>query len=180
MATTPGVNRPSGDDRTAGGPISFDPDAEDFYQLLGVRFTATAGEIDRAYRAGMRRVHPDRQRPERRAAAEEQAKRLNLAYATLSKPLRRQAYDQSIRARVIQDEIMSRYVGGFYVPGDNGSDPLAGHLRRPPTPAERRDQARADRTALFSLLVIFGAVTLAVIAALVVWALAGALFEVVF
>ena len=61
----------------------------------------------------MKRVHPDRQRPERRAASEDLARRLNAAYTTLSDPIKRQAYDRTIRQQVIQDQIMRRYVGGF-------------------------------------------------------------------
>jgi curved DNA-binding protein CbpA len=180
VATTPGSHEQGERRGSAGGTVAFDPDAEDYYQLLGVPYGATAAEIDRAYRAAMRGVHPDRQRPERRAAAEELAKRLNLAYATLAKPPRRLAYDRTIRARVIQDQIMSRYVGGFAGPAANGADRGGGHLRRPATAAERRERADADRTALVSLLVVFGAVALAVVAALVVWAVAGALFGAVF
>jgi curved DNA-binding protein CbpA len=137
---------------------------------------ATRAQITRAYREAMKRIHPDRQRPDRRAAAEEQAKRLNLAYATLSKPAQRQAYDRTIRAQVVQDQLMSRYVGGFHVPPANGVDPLAAHLRRDQTPAERREQAEADRHALVTLLIIFGGITFVVIAALLLWALAAALF----
>ncbi|MGH2618890.1 MAG: J domain-containing protein, partial [Thermomicrobiales bacterium] len=61
-----------------------DPDEEDHYSLLGVPFTATHAEITRAYRRAIKRAHPDRQRPERREAAEEFARRLNAAYTMLS------------------------------------------------------------------------------------------------
>jgi curved DNA-binding protein CbpA len=37
----------------------------------------------------MKAIHPDRQRPERRSAAEEQAKKLNAAYAVLANPVKR-------------------------------------------------------------------------------------------
>ena len=80
-----------------------DPDQEDHYSLLGVPFTATHAEITRAYRRAMKRVHPDRQRPERRLASEDLARRLNAAYAILADPLKRQAYDRTIRQQVIQD-----------------------------------------------------------------------------
>ena len=175
MAANPEPGRRGGAGPTAGPAGPDDPDAEHHYQLLGVPYTATGAEITRAYRAAMKRTHPDRQRPERRAAAEEQAKRLNRAYTTLSKPLRRQAYDRTIRAQVVQDQIMGRYVGGFYVPPANGHDPLARHLRRERSAAERREQAQADRNALVSLVVVFGGVTAAAVGALLLWAVARAL-----
>ena len=161
-------------------PPPPDPGGENHYELLGVPYTATSGEITRAYRQAMKRIHPDRQRPERRAGAEEEAKRLNRAYATLSKPLRRQAYDRTIRAQVVQDRLMGRYVGGFYVPPANGHDggasaAAARHLRREQTAAERREQVQADRNALVSIVVVFGGVTAAVIAVLLLWAVARAL-----
>jgi DnaJ-class molecular chaperone len=170
--------------RGGAGPTAA-PDAppdENHYQLLGVPYTATGADITRAYRAAMKRIHPDRQRAERRAAAEEQAKRLNLAYATLSKPLRRQAYDRTIRADVVQDQIMGRYVGGFHVPqnGQAGADPLAHRMRREQTPAERRERARADRNATIGLVVAFAGITLAFVLALLLWAAARALLGAAF
>jgi DnaJ-class molecular chaperone len=165
----------------AGGAARRDPDADNFYQLLGVPYTAGAAEITRAYRAAMKRVHPDRQQgAARRAAAEEQAKALNRAYATLSKPPKRQAYDRTIRAQVLQDQLMNRYVGGFGPSPATAQATNGRHLRRPPTAAERRARARADRNALLSLVVVFGGVTLAVVALILLWSLAGSLLGAVF
>jgi len=149
----------------------------DHYQLLGVPYAAREAEITRAYREAMKAIHPDRQRPERRAAAEEQAKRLNLAYATLANPVKRQAYDQTIRSRIVQDQLMSRYVGGFYPAAGDTTDPFAQQLRREPTAAERREQAVADRHALVTIVVVFGGFTLALLLALVLWAIASALLR---
>ena len=42
---------------------------------------------------------------------------LNHAYATLTDPIRRKQYDQSIRSEAMQSEIMGRYVGGFAFEG---------------------------------------------------------------
>lgn len=150
-----------------------------FYELLGVPYTATSTELSRAYRAAMKQAHPDRHHPERRATAEEQTKRLNHAYATLSKPLARQAYDRTIRAQVVQDQIMGRYVGGFIVPQET-ADPAARRLRRNPTTAERREQAAADRSAVVSIVIVFGGVTLAMVALVLVWAIIGALLDAAF
>ena len=163
-------------------PTADDPvdGAADYYALLGVPPTAGAAQITRAYRAAMKRAHPDRQRPDARQAAEARARLLNQAYATLSKPLSRQAYDQTIRARLVQDQLMSRYVGGLNVPPANGHDPFASRLRREPTAAEKRAQARSDRNAMVSILLVFGGVTLGLIGLLVLASLIGELVGLVF
>ncbi len=128
----------------------------------------------------MKRVHPDHQSSARRAAAEEQAKQINEAYAVLSKPLARQAYDRTIQQQVIQDQIMSRYVGGFG-PGMGGNAvPFERDLRREPTAAERRDKRLSDRNALISLLVVFGGITGAVLALLLLWSILGAITGAIF
>ncbi|MEJ7763418.1 MAG: J domain-containing protein, partial [Thermomicrobiales bacterium] len=150
------------------------------YETLGVPIDATPAQVARAYRAAMKRFHPDRQGEGRRASAEEQAKRINEAYATLSKPFARQAYDRTIQQQVVQDQIMSRYVGGFATGPAAGSDPLGGKFRRDPTAAERRDRQEANRGALVSLVLVFAGVTVGLVALLVAWAalvaLAGRLF----
>ena len=159
---------------------SLDPDAADYYQLLDVPLTASAAEIRRAYSTAIKRAHPDRQRPEQRAAAEELTKLLNRAYATLVDPEYRLVYDRTIRAQRVQDQIMRRYAGG-----SGGSHPVGtgqfnasgDAMRRSPSVAERRELARADRSALLSLIVIFGAITLIVIGLLLLSALLGALLR---
>jgi diphthamide biosynthesis protein 4 len=166
-------------ERRRSDPASVDG-GEDYYVLLGVPPTATAAQLTRAYRAAMKRVHPDRHQPAQRQAAEIRARLLNQAYATLSKPLSRQAYDQTIRARLVQDQIMSRYVGGLNVPPANGHDPFARQPRREPTAAEKREQARADRNAVISILLVFGGVTLGLIGLLVLVSLIGELVNLVF
>jgi curved DNA-binding protein CbpA len=168
-------------------PLSAQPgsppiaaDDETHYQLLGLPYTASQAEITRAYRAAMKRVHPDRARPERRAAAEEYAKRLNLAYATLSKPSARRAYDETIKARSVQDQIMNRYVGGFAGPGMEMGGAFGQELRREMTRAERREQTLAGRSATASVLLAFVSLAGLIVAILLVvslidWAL-GAIF----
>lgn len=148
----------------------------DYYKLLGVPHTATFKEITRAYREAMKRAHPDRHRPDSRAAAEERAKLLNLAFTTLSKADTRRAYDQTIKAEAVQEELMSRYVGGFVVPNRQG-DPFGDRLRRERTSAEKADQRRTDRSAMLSIFAVFAAVALFVIALLLVFTVAGALVD---
>lgn len=149
-----------------------DPDEEDHYTLLGVPFTAGHAEITRAYRRAMKRAHPDRQRPEHRARSDDLARRLNAAYATLSDPIKRQAYDRTIRQQVVQDQIMQRYVGGFQSFDNRSGSPL--HAQRPqPTAAERKERAAADRQASLTLVIYAAAVTAIILIALLVGSLLG-------
>jgi DnaJ-class molecular chaperone len=141
----------------------------DHYQLLGVPYTARKADITRAYREAMKAIHPDRQRPERRTAAEEQAKRVNAAYAVLVNPVQRQAYDRTIRSAHVQDQLMSRYVGGFYPAAGGDADLFGAPMRRRQTTAERREQAAADRNAVMTIVVVFGGFTLALLVGLVLW-----------
>ena len=145
---------------------SPDLDEEDHYALLGVDFTATHAEITRAYRRAMKRAHPDRQRPERRAASEKLARRLNAAYATLSDPRQRQAYDRTIRQQVIQDQIMQRYVGGFQTVEEQRG-PATAHQRREPTASERQERLAADRQASLTLIIAAAAFTAIILFSLV-------------
>ncbi len=157
----------------AANPI--DPGAPDAYQLLNVPPTASTPEILRAYRVAIKRAHPDRQRPERRAAAEELTKQLNLAYAKLADPADRLAYDRTIRAQHVQDQIMSRYASAY-----DPFDLSAASLRRAPSPASRRELVRADRSALLSLVAIFGTITLLIISLLLLRALLAVLLRLIF
>ncbi len=67
-----------------------------YYSLLGLHPSASVIEIRRAYRELSKRYHPDTtELPP--AIATEKFQKLNEAYATLSSPERRIAYDQKIR-----------------------------------------------------------------------------------
>ena len=149
----------------------------DHYQLLGVPPGATAREVTRAYREAMKRTHPDRVGPAFRAKAEERAKGLNAAYRVLSSPEKRRDYDASMKTRTIQDQMMSRYAGGFGAPGSGGTaqDIYGAALRRDESPFERKERRRTDREALVTILVVFGGATALVAALLVVAALVQAL-----
>ena len=162
--------------RTETGPAP----AQDHYQLLGVPPGATAREITRAYREAMKRTHPDRVGPAFRAKAEERAKGLNAAYRVLSSSERRRDYDASITTRTIQDQLMSRYAGGFGAPGSGGTarDISGASLRRDESPSQRKERRRTDREALTTILVVFGGATALVVALLVVAALLQALARV--
>jgi len=73
----------------------------DYYALLEVSRTATMAEIKRSYRRLARRYHPDARGDQPRGADEAALNRritlLNEAYAVLSNPQKRAAYDAQRR-----------------------------------------------------------------------------------
>jgi len=86
----------------------------DYYLVLGVPEHATPGEIRRAYHARVRHAHPDVN-----AQGHKETVLLNLAYETLSNPLKRAAYDRRLPTplppdvrvdRVVQKHPLSRRV----------------------------------------------------------------------
>lgn len=64
---------------------------KDYYQILGVAREATAGDIKKAFRKLARKYHPD---VSKEADAEQRMREVNEAYAVLSDPEKRAAYDQ--------------------------------------------------------------------------------------
>ena len=66
---------------------------KDYYAILGVPQSATAEEIKRAYHALARRFHPDSQPGD---GANSKFRDIRVAYAVLSNPHRRQAYDERL------------------------------------------------------------------------------------
>jgi molecular chaperone DnaJ len=86
----------------------------DYYEVLGVSRSVTEAELKSAYRALALRDHPDRNPGD--AAAEERFKEASEAYAVLSDPEKRRAYDQFGFAGV-----GAGGPGGFQDFGDLGS-----------------------------------------------------------
>jgi molecular chaperone DnaJ len=64
---------------------------KDFYAVLGLAPSATAGDVKKAYRKLARTHHPDANRGD--ASAERRFKEIGEAYAVLSDPEQRQQYD---------------------------------------------------------------------------------------
>lgn len=85
---------------------------QDYYQVLGVRPSATRDEIRRAYRRLARQVHPDTN-PEWEDDREANARMavLNAAYAVLRDPARRTEYDRERRSHANERERRARAYG---------------------------------------------------------------------
>src|SRR3989338_8074076 len=66
----------------------------DYYEILGIAKSASADDIKRAYRALAMKHHPDRVPTDQKKPAEERFKEISEAYAVLSDPQKRAAYDQ--------------------------------------------------------------------------------------
>src|ERR1700687_4103950 len=64
---------------------------KDYYGILGIKKTATADEIRKAFRKLARKYHPDVNPGDKKA--EEKFKEINEAYEVLSDPEKRKKYD---------------------------------------------------------------------------------------
>lgn len=136
----------------------------DYYKILGVSYQATPAEIKRAYRAAMKRSHPDKFAPEQRGEAEGRARELNEAFLVLSKPETRQRYDAQLKTSMVQDQIMSRYSGGLGSPGQDQD--IYARINQAQRDEQRKLQRKSDRDATTSLLVVFVGFALIVLALL--------------
>jgi curved DNA-binding protein CbpA len=72
----------------------------DLYAALNVAYDADSEAIDRAWRAGVRTVHPDRARSGEERAATARTARLNIAREWLIDPSKRARYDLLRRPRL--------------------------------------------------------------------------------
>ena len=72
--------------------MAGNPDADDYYEVLGVPRGASESDIKKAYKKSALRYHPDKN-PDNREAAEAKFKNVSEAYEALSDPEKRAAYD---------------------------------------------------------------------------------------
>ncbi len=82
--------------------------AKDFYDLLGIPPTASPEEIKAAYRRRAMDHHPDRTHDRQtldRKLSDHQIRMLNEAYSVLSKPPRRELYDEARKSGISFDEL---------------------------------------------------------------------------
>ena len=81
--------------------------AEDYYQILGVKKSASGEEIKKAYRKLAMKYHPDHTKGDK--ASEEKFKKISEAYAVLSDKEKRKEYDtfgaEGFRQRFSQEDI---------------------------------------------------------------------------
>lgn len=133
----------------------------DYYKLLGVKKSATAEEIKKAYRKLAMKYHPDHAKGDK--SAEEKFKKISEAYAVLSDKEKRQQYDtygsSGFQQRYTQEDIFrgfdlndilkefgfgpkaffSQGVGSRRFSFDDGSG-FSNFGRRRQAPAKGRDQ----------------------------------------
>jgi molecular chaperone DnaJ len=135
----------------------------DYYEILGVKKSATHEELKKAYRELALRHHPDRVPVEKKKEAENTFKEISEAYAVLSDSQKRALYDQYGHAGVDQkfarEDIFRGtdfgsvfegmrdfgFGGGFFenIFGDVGFD-LFGSRRRKGNKGARSAQARGQ------------------------------------
>ncbi|RMX22225.1 molecular chaperone DnaJ [Legionella jordanis] len=89
---------------------------QDYYELLGVSRQADEAEIKKAYRKLAMKYHPDRNSNDKEA--EEKFKEIQSAYAVLSDPQKRAAYDRFGHAGVDPSMSGQGFGGGFGGFGD--------------------------------------------------------------
>lgn len=105
--------------------------AKDYYAVLGVKKTAPADEIKKAYRKLALKYHPDKNPGDKKA--EETFKEITEAYAVLSDPEKKRQYDQfgeaGFHQRYSQEDIYRNFdVGDIFREFGLGNDDIFGHL----------------------------------------------------
>ena len=85
--------------------------ADDYYNILGVSKTASAGEIKKAYRKLALKYHPDKTQGDK--TLEDKFKKISEAYAVLSDPKKKNQYDTygsaDFQQRFSQEDIFRNF-----------------------------------------------------------------------
>ena len=79
----------------------------------------------------------------------------------------RDQYDIARRNEQLQQQIMSRYAGGFGAPG--GEDDLLARIRDAALADQRQQQRKSDRSATLTLLLAFGVLFVVIVLAVLLW-----------
>lgn len=125
----------------------------DYYDILGVSRNASEDEIKKAFRRKARQYHPD---VSRESDAEARFKEINEAYAVLSDPQKRVAYDRFGHAG-INGGIRGDPFGGFATDfSDIFSEFFGGGFRTQPRRGPRRGQDLQYRLTIEFEEAIFG------------------------
>lgn len=70
---------------------------ENYYEILQVSSNATKEIIDKAYKTLAKKYHPDANPPEKKGWAEDNFKKINEAYETISDKNKREKYDEQLK-----------------------------------------------------------------------------------
>ncbi len=133
----------------------------DLYAELEVDPDASLESIEAAYRARMKRSHPDLAGP----AGLERSKRLNLARGWLTDPGRRARYDASRRARTATRENGSP---NRPATGSPRTTPAPSVVRRPRQPAARSRRRRRPSMAIAQAMAVIAVIGALVLAGIIV------------
>ena len=78
---------------------------KNYYEILEVDKNASSEVIEKAYKALVKKYHPDLQPPEKKKLAEDKIKLINEAYATLSNTEKKKAYDANLKQMQYEEDM---------------------------------------------------------------------------
>lgn len=81
---------------------------KNYYEILEVDKNASPEVIEKAYKALVKKYHPDLQEEGNKALAEEKIKLINEAYDTLSNSELRLKYDENLKAHTVSEDELNK------------------------------------------------------------------------
>ena len=78
---------------------------KNYYEILEVDKNASSEVIEKAYKALVKKYHPDLQPPEKKKLAEDKIKLINEAYDTLSNTEKKKAYDANLKQMQYEEDM---------------------------------------------------------------------------
>ena len=82
--------------------------SKNYYEILEVDKNASQEVIEKAYKALVKKYHPDLQKDENKALAEEKIKLINEAFDTLSNKNLRLKYNENLKASTISEDELNK------------------------------------------------------------------------